>query len=1583
MVQEIASASGDKSVMIDKTFTLLQKYGDMLLSSLESLNLDTKILGASSGLIKTLLAVSSDAAKVANADVFTNEGKAILAGASVSLIKNSASLINEISQMANSKSNVLNLLASTLSLHEEKLTNTAISIASTQEPKELASASFALVGEVGEMVHEMVVGLGVNEAKSATGLEISKAILGISSSISQIAMSDDKSYIADMATDIVLNANELVSSSLKMANISDEVSKLAHDNISEILPKAKELAISIAGANTNSQEGRAKLAKDSLDLINQGTNALINTLKGVSGLNQKDVSFAFDFSNSFIKMTKDITDLLVSKNSSDYVNSSLNITSNAADMIKLISEFAGDSSGISQAVTKELQDFIGLAKEDMLNIASLANSKDYDGLVLASLKLSQKANGLLSNIVSIKDQDAASAIENIGNSLINTAVSVSELVGQNSPKNIASLSVKLAGNANEVLNSILLAFKANNKVSDAAYANINSSLPDIQNLAITIASANANSTKGKAEIAKGSLELISKSGQIINAILKDSGLNNEISDGALKLSNTLLMTASGVTDLVMAAKPEDSAAAIVGLVSNTNELVDDILKLSNMQTGLSSAAHNSIAKGIPEIKALAKSLATASNEYQIAQDSLSIISKANQIVSQILQEANLSSKESVAAQKLGDSVLDGAKILTRLLSVDASSDEGKIAITSASLDLAKSTSVIINDVLELSGVKNELSTKIGSVAGNILEQSKTSLLEIAKIAINIANADPLSSKGTNEIVLGSISIAKQTNDFITGVIGSISPEHAGASGIGSNLFDIAKSIATLIQVDPNSIEGKAAIATGSLNLISDTNTFVRDVLNVAKASTPITELVSGSITGVLGSVSGLVGSAIKLSKWDSMSSSEQLAAGFDVGLKSFSAATGIVSSVGEAVESFMGVSSIIPEVSGALSAAALAVSPIEIKGLADEYDYVKQLRGLGEQSEGYGYIGDSMLADLMGEKFALNTAYTATNIALNIAATAVSAAAMASVVGAPAAAIAGVVKGVVSGILAALKQPSLEIIAARYAQQIKEYSDVNGFFELNTKASLEKFYNNDEVKEYMASLQKSYGADMVISLDGVSLSKTAIDLAASTKLSEQINKANNYATLLRDGKIDSEAGAKYLSMNQETGVLNISTNQNSIVKFNTPLFAPGVENSNREKVGKNNYYTKLILDAKDRHTINDADGSNIFISNDKYASYLYNSNGDLIKTISLDINAGGGDDTYIADSSHVKFDGGDGIDSISYNNASINGIVVHARENGYVVQKSIKDADVTIESIATSTTQYGKRTEKVEYRDLNIEKKSFEASDILKNVEIISASDANDVLNGGDGADVFLGQKGNDSLYGNGGNDKLYGGAGDDIIAGGAGVNQLYGGAGDDVYILEIGANDFIRDSEGLNMLQISSYGLKGLSLELDKNGADATINIKKNLQNISSVNIQDANKFGIISVDKGYFFDIKSAGFKYITAGDAASVDFQTNELNFNQDAQLHIYAGAKQNELNLSSTHENLISIFKDTSSNIRGFLTGKDKLLTSPLDQKATFSGYDSDGADVSIDLAGTHVVLVGAGSSSHSGLNDDDLAKIFLA
>ena len=127
-----------------------------------------------------------------------------------------------------------------------------------------------------------------------------------------------------------------------------------------------------------------------------------------------------------------------------------------------------------------------------------------------------------------------------------------------------------------------------------------------------------------------------------------------------------------------------------------------------------------------------------------------------------------------------------------------------------------------------------------------------------------------------------------------------------------------------------------------------------------------------------------------------------------------------------------------------------------------------------------------------------------------------------------------------------------------------------------------------------------------------------------------------------------------------------------------------------------------------------------------------------------DMNGGAGNDTFLAtknDGDDV-YDGGDGIDRLSFASVTGGGVAVDLA--------GLSASGMTNSNIGDDIV-------------LNIEQVTGTAG-----ADSLSGDDAENLFSGGAGADVIAGLGGNDRLFGDGGADSLTGGSGKDHLTGGA-----------------------------------------------------------------------------------------------------------------------------------------------------------------------------------------------------------------------
>ncbi len=133
------------------------------------------------------------------------------------------------------------------------------------------------------------------------------------------------------------------------------------------------------------------------------------------------------------------------------------------------------------------------------------------------------------------------------------------------------------------------------------------------------------------------------------------------------------------------------------------------------------------------------------------------------------------------------------------------------------------------------------------------------------------------------------------------------------------------------------------------------------------------------------------------------------------------------------------------------------------------------------------------------------------------------------------------------------------------------------------------------------------------------------------------------------------------------------------------------------------------------------------------------------------LSGGSGNDTFVAGDFQERFDGGDGIDLLTYE-ASTSGVTVDLTTE--LLDRGYATGDILIGGI------------------INVTGSQFD--------DLITGDGMNNQLVGWDGADSLHGQDGNDQLFGNDGDDQLFGGLGADVLHGGNGADLLDGGEGTD-----------------------------------------------------------------------------------------------------------------------------------------------------------------------------------------------------------
>ena len=166
-------------------------------------------------------------------------------------------------------------------------------------------------------------------------------------------------------------------------------------------------------------------------------------------------------------------------------------------------------------------------------------------------------------------------------------------------------------------------------------------------------------------------------------------------------------------------------------------------------------------------------------------------------------------------------------------------------------------------------------------------------------------------------------------------------------------------------------------------------------------------------------------------------------------------------------------------------------------------------------------------------------------------------------------------------------------------------------------------------------------------------------------------------------------------------------------------------------------------------------------------------------------------------------DGGDGIDTISYEGESesvtVNlGTIVPAIEDDETTEDNDEArishvaAQVSgAQTVGDATTQGN--TDRITVEDIGTE----DDPDVVSTIENVTGGFGGDTLTGDARDNTLVGGAGDDTLSGGGGNDTLMGGAGADALTGGAGDDTLSGGPGTEATLDGMDGDDTYMGVEG------------------------------------------------------------------------------------------------------------------------------------------------------------------------------------------
>ncbi|EAN2945072.1 hypothetical protein AII34_21045 [Salmonella enterica] len=645
------------------------------------------------------------------------------------------------------------------------------------------------------------------------------------------------------------------------------------------------------------------------------------------------------------------------------------------------------------------------------------------------------------------------------------------------------------------------------------------------------------------------------------------------------------------------------------------------------------------------------------------------------------------------------------------------------------------------------------------------------------------------------------------------------------NGDNPNGFDVAQGSLDVISKTFESVIASIDSVDNFSNAIVNIGKQIQNVKGLEGLSSSLQkfqDLNSGTklaifdgATGILGGISsGLILADPRSEK------GEKIAAGVDLANKLIGNITKTVSQISLAQRISSGASITGPAIGLISSSVSLAISPLAFYGIAKKFDTSKEIRQNAVKYTENGYDGDILLADFYKGSGAADAAFTTVNTVLGAVSAGVGAASVASVVGAPIAGLVATITGVITGILEVSKQAAFEGIASKYQQKILAWEESHpgeNYFDVGYNSRHKALLKDGE--EFLREVSKSFGKfgeESITVITQQNWDSQLAELAGITKLGEKLSSGKVYADIVENGVV-ADVRKKEVLLDASNGHIVLeSSNHNQVLTFLTPLMSSTTEEHERINVGKNEYINKLKLGALRGWEVTDVGNTNTLVDVSKVVQHFVDSEG-AHQDIPLVLNLGGGDDVVSMGYGKTIVNGGEGTDIVDYSKMENGGaefVSINGESGNYLVSRGV-DGNAYVEEVNTYTTNVGKRTEKIEYRDVVLKNSSYQVTDELYSVENVLGTNWNDIFKGGSQSDVFYGGRGNDVINGNDGNDQLFGGEGKDIINGGDGDDVLSGGQHDDMLNGGLG-NDFYLFSRGDGYDSITESGGTNDMLILD-----------------------------------------------------------------------------------------------------------------------------------------------------------------------
>lgn len=688
-----------------------------------------------------------------------------------------------------------------------------------------------------------------------------------------------------------------------------------------------------------------------------------------------------------------------------------------------------------------------------------------------------------------------------------------------------------------------------------------------------------------------------------------------------------------------------------------------------------------------------------------------------------------------------------------------------------------------NAKLFLSGIQSVLGTTLSGIELDNLIKEGGSKTELAKAGIDLVNELVGNiAKGTETIQTFSEQLSR---------LGSYIQNTKGLGGLGNKLQNISSS----------------ALNKAGLGF----------------------DIVSSLLSGV---------SAGFALADPNASTGHKIAAGFELSNQVIGGITKAVSGYVLAQRIAAGLSTTGPAIGLIASSISLAISPLAFLNVADKFNQSKEIEKFAARFKKFGYEGDSLLADFYHESGVIDASITTINTALGGISAGVSAAGAASLVGAPVTLLVGGITGLISAILELSKQAMFERVATKLSGKIEAWEKKYGmnYFEKGYDARHAAFLEDNFA--FFESLTKELRTERVIAITQQQWDAQIGDLAGITRRGEKIQSGKAYVDVFKESKEDRKYD-NIVTFDPTEGIIDISktSSKTQNLLFLNPLLTPGKETREREKKGKYEYVTKLIVDRKSKWQVTDGDAASTLDFTNVLQFIAVNTGraGNITESLEAKIEAklGKGNDTVFVGWGSTDIDGEEGYDRVAYNRldgeAHIYGLNIDAQQEtaagSYTVNRTIAGGAAKHEVIKVHQSAVGKRVDKIEYRqgesryheEQKVVDKLVNVEEIIgtKNQDTFKGSKFNDTFFGGDEKDIIDGNAGNDRLFGGDGGDEIDGGDGNDFIDSGKGNDITSGGKGNDIYVIhKDGGDDSITELDGDDRLVFTDTELSRLTFK-------------------------------------------------------------------------------------------------------------------------------------------------------------------------